>query len=164
MLTGAACYEWANRCLQQQLYFTFRTRYVRFSLPSDYILTSLQNGGVPLSQCKWQTVQHTSNFDVVFRFSIDAVSVQRAQNGSSWKGTWKGRWAMVWTEYPAGAIKCVDVTIIAACMLTLLSDHWCKVSPKHRLASLLPLMARSSRQMYIQHHIHPLNLIVPASY
>ena len=64
---------------------------MRFSLPSDYILTSPQNGGVPLSQCKRQTVRHMSNFDVVFRFSIDAVSIQHAQNGSSWKGTWKGR-------------------------------------------------------------------------
>ena len=39
------------------------------------------------------------NFDVVFRFPIDAVSVQRTQNGTCWKGTWKRRWAMVWTEY-----------------------------------------------------------------
>ena len=71
---------------------------------------------------------------------------------------------MVWTEYPAGAIKCVDVTIIAARMLTLLSDRWCKVSLKHCSASLLPSIARSSRRMYIRHHIRPLNLIVPASY
>ena len=39
------------------------------------------------------------NFDLVFRFPIDAVSVQRTQNGTCRKGTWQGRWAVVWTEY-----------------------------------------------------------------
>ena len=40
------------------------------------------------------------NFDLVLRFSVDAMSIQHVeQNGVGWKGTWGGRWAMVWTEY-----------------------------------------------------------------
>ena len=39
------------------------------------------------------------NIDVVLRFAVDAVSIQRAQNGFGWKGTWEGRRAVVWTEY-----------------------------------------------------------------
>ena len=42
------------------------------------------------------------NLDVVLRFAINAMSVQRAQNDSCWKRTWERRWAMVWTEYRRG--------------------------------------------------------------
>ena len=31
------------------------------------------------------------NLDVVFRFSVDAVSDQRVRNGVGLKGTWEGR-------------------------------------------------------------------------
>ena len=52
------------------------------------------------SACVHGRLRHIRpNFDLVFRFPIDAVSVQRTQNGSSRKGTWKRRWAVVWTEY-----------------------------------------------------------------
>ena len=64
-------------------------------------------------------------------------------------------------QVPPQVIKCIYVTIVAVCVLTLLSDCWCKASLKHCSASLLSSMARSSRQMCIPHHIHPPNLIVP---
>ena len=35
---------------------------------------------------------------------------------------------VVWTEYRRSAIKCVDVAIFAAYMLTFVSDSWCKAS------------------------------------
>jgi hypothetical protein len=39
------------------------------------------------------------NIDVVFRFTVDALSVQRTSDDTGWKGTREGRWAVVWTEY-----------------------------------------------------------------
>ena len=39
------------------------------------------------------------HLDVIFQFSVDAMSVQRLQDGSDWKGAWEKRWAVVWTEY-----------------------------------------------------------------
>ena len=49
-----------------------------------------------------------------------------------------------------GATKCVDTSIIAACMLTFLSDP-----PKiRRCGSRLRSTPRSFRQMYTRHHIH----------
>ena len=69
-------------------------------------------------------------------------------------------------QVPPQVIKCIYVTIVAVCVLTLLSDCWCKASLKHCSASLLSSMARSSRQMCIPHHItstHPISLF-PASY
>ena len=39
------------------------------------------------------------NLAVVLRFSVDAVSVQRAQNGFGWEGIWEERWAVAWAEY-----------------------------------------------------------------
>jgi hypothetical protein len=39
------------------------------------------------------------NTDVVLRFAVDALSVQRTSDGPGWKGTREGRWAVVWTEY-----------------------------------------------------------------
>ena len=40
------------------------------------------------------------NLAVVLRFAVDAVSVQRAQNGFGWEGIWEERWSVVWAEYP----------------------------------------------------------------
>ena len=55
----------------------------------------------------------------------------------------------------AGATKCVDTSIIAACMLTLLSDP-----PQiHRFGSRSRSMPRSFRQMYTRHHIRLPNLL-----
>jgi hypothetical protein len=39
------------------------------------------------------------NPDVVSRFAVGSVSIQRKSDGSGWKGTWERRWAVVWTEY-----------------------------------------------------------------
>jgi hypothetical protein len=84
------------------------------------------------------------NLDDVLRFSVYAESVQRAQDVLPGKETGKnlGQWFRPSTA--ASAIRCVDVAIIAAWMLTFLSDGLFKASQKHRLASRLRLTARSS--------------------
>lgn len=71
------------------------------------------------------------NIDVVVRFSVDGVSVQRSQNAVDWKGTSESYGACT----TAGAIKCVDVVIISTCILTFLSDLWYKASQIHRSGS-----------------------------
>ena len=73
-----------------------------------------------------------TNLDMVLRFAVhtlvDIVSIRHAQNDVGCKGIWERHWLVVWTEYRCGVIKCVDVAIVAACicMLTFLSDCWCK--------------------------------------
>ena len=73
-------------------------------------------------------------------------------------GQWFGQSAA------AGAIKCVDVVIVCRLNVDTSSDLWFKASQRHRLVSRPQSTARSSRQMYIRHHVRQPNLLVPSSY
>ena len=96
------------------------------------------------------------NLAVVLRFAVDAVSVQRAQMALAGKESGKnlGQWFRPSTA--AGLIKCVDVAVVVAYMLTFLPDCWCKVSHKHRSASRSLSTARSYKQTCNRRQIrHP---------
>ena len=49
-----------------------------FSLPGDYLLTSLQMAASSLASVYGRLCNVRPNFDVVFQLSIDAVSIQCA--------------------------------------------------------------------------------------
>ena len=146
---------------------TCRARYIRFSLPGAYLLTS--------PYVEWRrppqlvyTADYTTYVQVLTWFfgSPSTLCPFSVHNRMALAGKEIGKNVGQWfgPSTVAGAIKCVDTTTFAVCMLTFLSNPWCKVSLKHRLASRSPSTARSSRRMCIWHYIHPPNLLVPANY
>ena len=136
---------------------------MRFFFPGAYLLTSPYVEWRCPSQPVYSTVYATyvQNLTWFFDspstpcpFSVHRMALARKELGKD-VGQWFG------PSTAAGAIKCVDVIIIARCMLTFLSDRWCKAFPQHRSASRSRWTSRSSRRMCIRHHIRPSNLPLP---
>ena len=86
-------------------------------------------------------------------------------HGMALAGKELGKQVRQWGSSTAvGAIECVDVAIVAECMLKFLSGRWCKASRLNRPASWSPSTARSSRRRILRIiSTHP-NVLVLASY
>ena len=139
-------------------------RYVRFSFFNIYLTTYPTTGGIPPSRAYLRLCNLHPDFDVVLRFSVHAVSIQRAQDGASRKGTWEGCWTVGCAEHRRRRDQVHRCCHRCRLNVDISSDLWYKASLKHRLASQSRSMARSSRQMCTRHHIRPPNPLVPASY
>ena len=64
----------------------------------------------------------------------------------------------------AGTIKCVDVAIFAAYMLTFFFRSLVQSFPDASLGISVASTVRTSRRMCIWHHIRPPDRLVPANY
>ena len=143
---------------------TFRTRYVEISLRClSPDLSVRRMAASPSNSVHRRLRDLRPNFDVVFRLSVDAVSIHPAQNGSGRKETWEERWAVVLTEYRRRRDQVRRCRHLRRIYPDFLSHRWHKASHKRRSAYQSLSTARYSRRLCIRHFVRPLNLIVPAS-
>ena len=146
---------------------TFRARYVRFSFPSAYLLISPYVEWRRSPQLVY-TTDYATYVQILARFfdSLSTLCPFSVHNRMALAGKELGEDVGQWfgPSTVADVIKCVDITMVAVCMLTFLSNPRCKVSLKHRSASRSPSTARYSRWMCIQHYIRPPNSPIPANY
>ena len=77
---------------------TSEARYVRFGLNS-WFPWPLQSWCCPPHPVYTAECNLHPNLDVVLWFALHIVFVQRAQDGSGWRGTLEGCWAVVWAEH-----------------------------------------------------------------